>query len=162
MPPLKSADTTVPVERSQQQLVTLLRRYGAREFGFDEDPVSEVASVRFMIESSTGVPLPVRIEVSVRRVRERLYAGKKTTYRTRGRYVQAARQAQSHRTAWRLLVDWLDAALTTVAMGAQRVEEAFLPHVMLTLHDGTQGRVVDQLAPVLEHRVGFPRLEAGA
>ncbi len=159
MPPLKSAETKVPVERSQQQLVTLLRKYGAREFGFDEDPATEAAAVRFMIESSTGYPLPVRIEVSVRRVRERLYEGKKLTYR---RGEAESRKAQSHRTAWRLLVDWIDAALTTVAMGAQRVEEAFLPHVMLTLHDGSQGRVVDQLAPVLEHRTAFPRLGAGA
>ena len=140
--PLKSATTSVTVEKSQQSIVGLLRKFGAREFGFDEDPAAQVASVRFMYPAGPDRMLPVRIDVEVQRVHARLYEGKTT----RGYLTAAQKQArleQSHRTAWRLLVDWLDAALNTVAMGAQSAEDVFLAHTFVRVADGSMQRMKD-------------------
>ena len=145
MPPLKSADTRVTVEKSQQAIVVLLRKFGAREFGFDEDPGAQVASVRFMYPTSTEALMPVRIDVEVKRVYQRLYLGKQQRGYTTAAQKQA-REQQSHRTAWRLLYDWLDAALNTVAMGAQTAEDVFLAHAFVRVADGSMVRVKDYTA----------------
>lgn len=146
--PLKSADTRVTVEKTQQAIVGLLRKFGAREFGFDEDPKREVASVRFMYPTYAEQLLPVRIDVEVTRVYDRLYPV------VRGaRYIndaqRKARKEQAHRTAWRLLFDWLDAALNTVAMGAQTAEDVFLAHAFVRVADGSMVRVKDYASQAL-------------
>lgn len=160
MAPLKSADTRVSVEKSQQAIVTLLRKFGAREFGFDEDPTVQVASVRFMYPIGAGDMLPVRIDVDVTRVYARLYDQKSA----RGYATAVQRQArreQSHRTAWRLLFDWLDAALNTVAMGAQTAEDVFLAHAFVRVADGSMVRVKDYTARALSGG-SLPLLESGS
>jgi hypothetical protein len=160
MPPLKSADTRVTVEKSQQAIVSLLRKFGAREFGFDEDPDLLVASVRFMYPTSTETLMPVRIDVEVQRVYRRLYDGKGTRgYPTLAQ--KQARKEQSHRTAWRLLYDWLDAALNTVAMGAQTAEDVFLAHAFVRVADGSMVRVKDYTARALTGGT-LPLLGSGA
>jgi hypothetical protein len=162
--PLKSATTSVTVEKSQQAIVVLLRKFGAREFGFDEDSAAQVASVRFMYPTGAEQMLPVRIDVEVTRVYERLYPASTIT---RGylRYVtdaqRQARRAQSHRTAWRLLYDWLDAALNTVAMGAQTAEDVFLAHAFVRVADGSMVRVKDYTAGAL-YGGTLPMLGSGA
>jgi hypothetical protein len=162
--PLKSADTRVTVEKSQQAIVTLLRKFGAREFGFDEDPKAERASVRFMYPRGAESMLPVRIDVEVTRVYDRLYPDARALTR-RPRYVtdaqQKARKEQAHRTAWRLLFDWLDAALNTVSMGAQTAEDVFLAHAFLPTADGEMMRVKDYAAYALTGGT-LPRLGSGA
>jgi hypothetical protein len=146
--PLKSATTSVSVEKSQQAIIGLLRKFGAREFGFDEDPKLQVASVRFMYPTGAEQLLPVRIDVEVTRVHDRLYPVVKGA-----RYVtdahRHARKAQAHRTAWRLLFDWLDAALNTVAMGAQTAEDVFLAHAFVRVADGSMVRVKEYAAAAL-------------
>jgi hypothetical protein len=161
MPPLKSADTRVTVEKSQQAIVVLLRKFGAREFGFDEDPKSQMASVRFMYSTDAEQMLPVRIDVEVQRVYTRMYAEKKV----RGWGITAvqkkAREEQSHRTAWRLLFDWLDAALNTVAMGAQTAEDVFLAHAFVRVADGSMVRVKDYTKYAMNGGM-LPMLGSGA
>jgi hypothetical protein len=141
--PLKSATTTVTVEKSQQAIVVLLRKFGAREFGFDEEPTKQIASCRFMYPTGAEQLLPVRIDVDVTRVAARLAQGVKSRGWGPTQAQRDARKAQAHRTAWRLLYDWLDAALNTVAMGAQTAEDVFLAHAFV--------RVGDEMVQVKEY-----------
>lgn len=157
MPPLKSADTRVTVEKSQQAIVVLLRKFGAREFGFDEDPAAQLASVRFMYPTAPNQMLPVRIDVEVQRVYKRMYPKSAWSYRSD----EKTRKDQSHRTAWRLLFDWLDAALNTVAMGAQTAEDVFLAHAFVRVADGSMVRVKDYTARALTGGT-LPLLGSGA
>ena len=142
MTPLKSAETRVSVEATQQAIVKLLRKYEARGFGFDEDPETQMASVRFAFPSHGGNLLPVEIRVPVTAVYSKLYPKKSYEYRGDN----APRIAQAHRTAWRLLFDWLDAALNTVAMGAQSAEDVFLAHSFVRVADGSMVRMKDYAA----------------
>jgi hypothetical protein len=158
--PLKSATTSVTVEKSQQAIVALLRKFGAREFGFDEDPAAQLASVRFMYPTGAEQMLPVRIDVEVTRVYDRLYPHVKGARSTTQAQYQA-RTAQSHRTAWRLLFDWLDAALNTVAMGAQTAEDVFLAHAFVRVADGSMVRVKDYTAGAL-YGGSLPLLGSGS
>lgn len=139
---VKSADTKVSVAKSQQDIIAILQRYGARDFGFDVDPESQVATVRFRVTTG-GRNLPVELKVEVKNVYKALYDGK-DAWRGGDRTAQWREQAQ--RTAWRLLVDWLDAALSTTTMGIQTVEEVFLAHIVFQGFDGTPRRMVEHLA----------------
>ena len=52
-------------------------------------------------------------------------------------------QSQAERTAWRNLVDWLDASLAAVSIGLQTMDEVFLAHAVLETSDGQRGRFID-------------------
>ncbi len=137
---VKAGSTTVTVEKSQGDLLVILRRYGARDFGFDEDPNGQEASVRFRITHG-GRDLPVTLRVDVSAVYQALYKGKPTFVRGKDKKVEF--REQSKRTAWRLLVDWLDAACSTTALGIQSVEEVFLAHVMVRDERGQPCRLIE-------------------
>lgn len=164
---VKAGETTVTVEKSQQDIITLLRRYGARDFGFDEDPDSDVATVRFRVKGSSGGLFPVELVVHVDRVYAALY-GDRQPSRGAVRISDDGRKRllvewrhQSRRTAWRLLVDWLDAALSTTSLGVQTVEEVFLAHAVLPTADGGTGRVIDYITAAMLAKGGLPALPPG-
>jgi len=160
MPPfVKAADTTVPVEKSQQDIIKILGRYGARDFGFDDDPETRVATVRFKVKASQGM-IPVELKVHVDLVHKAMYEGKEPREWRRATEIRARWREQSKRTAWRLLVDWLDAALSTTSMGVQTVEEVFLAHVVLETVDGKRGRVIDYVQTAMVAGGGLPALPA--
>lgn len=163
---VKAGSTDVPVGKSQQDIIALLRRYGARDFGFDEDPEADVATVRFRVKGAAGL-FPVELVVHVGRVYAALYGDKEPrrgaveaseAWREK---IRAAWRDQSRRTAWRLLVDWLDAALSTTSLGVQTVEEVFLAHAVLPTADGKSGRVIDYITAAMINRGGLPALPRG-
>jgi len=137
---VKSADTQVAVEKSQQSLLVILRRYGARDFGFDEDPNGKEASVRFRITHG-GRDLPVQLRVDIDAVFQAMYTGKSNS--RGGRRIDAGWREQSKRTAWRLLVDWIDAACSTTALGIQSVEEVFMAHIVVRDHQNQPMRLIE-------------------
>lgn len=163
---VKARDTAVSVEKSQQDIVGLLRRYGARDFGFDEDPDTDVATVRFRVKGSGGL-FPVELRVHVDQVYVAMYGDKQPRrgavaasekYR---REITDKWRAQARRTAWRLLVDWLDAALSTTSLGVQTVEEVFLAHAVLPSEDGHSRRMIDYVMAAMLNKGGLPALPPG-
>ena len=163
---VKAGSTEVSVEKSQQAIVGLLQRYGARDFGFDEDPEADVATVRFRVKGAAGL-FPVELVVHVERVYAALYGDRqpsrgaiKVGEQERAR-IRVEWRKQARRTAWRLLVDWLDAALSTTSLGVQTVEEVFLAHAVLPNADGSSGRVIDYITAVMLQRGGLPALPRG-
>jgi hypothetical protein len=164
---VKAAETEVSVEKSQQAIIGLLQRYGARDFGFDQDPDTDVATVRFRVKGTSGL-FPVELVVHIDRVYAALYGEKSAARRgfhTRSEAEQARARAnwrdQARRTAWRLLVDWLDAALSTTSLGVQTVEEVFLAHAVLPTADGGTGRVIDYITAAMLAKGGLPALMPG-
>lgn len=163
---VKARDTAVSVEKSQQDIIVLLRRYGARDFGFDEDPDADVATLRFRVKGAAGL-FPVELVVHVERVYAAMYGdrepsrGAVSTSDEWKRKVLDGWRAQARRTAWRLLVDWLDAALSTTSLGVQTVEEVFLAHAVLPTVDGKSGRVIDYITAAMINRGGLPALPRG-
>jgi hypothetical protein len=41
------------------------------------------------------------------------------------------------------MLDWIDAALSAVSIGAQTIEEAFFAHTVIETADGQSGRLIE-------------------
>lgn len=98
-------NTKVPVDRSRNEIETLLARYGAGKFGYLQEDgraviMFEAADRRLRFD----LPLPVGIK---------------------------DRDAQECRRRWRALVLSIKAKLESVHSGIETFEEAFLAHVVM-------------------------------
>src|SRR5690348_2632630 len=138
---VKAADTSIAVEKSQQDAIAILRRYGATGFGFDHGP--DRAVIRFRIEGRE-----VELPVNVKQVYTALHGDAEPV---RGRYsltgdereaALARWREQAERVAWRNLVDWLDASLSMVTLGVRTLEETFFADLILESTDGMRGRAI--------------------
>lgn len=141
-PHVKAATTTVTVTKSQADLIALLRRYGARDFGFDEDPNGKEASVRFRVTTG-GRDLPVLMRVDIEAVYRALYPLTPKAYGSQLAKTIETRKQQAQRTAWRLLIDWIDAACSTTSIGLQSVEEVFMAHIVVRDHNNQPLRLIE-------------------
>jgi hypothetical protein len=154
---VKSAQTAVPVARSQSELEKVLRRYGATGFGVTADYEKMQTAVQIRVPDGPekdATQVPIRLVVDFRAVYDALYgqptiSGKKPDgtwgrlYDPKGydpRFVQ-----QAERVAWRHLVLWVDAACSASTVGLQRMSEAFLAHTLLRSADGRILRVIEQM-----------------
>lgn len=137
---VKSASTRVTVEETQGHIISVLHRYGASGFGFRR--VGDVVSVTFHIpEGKEGRERTVEIPIDIAKVRVKLNPKLAELNRARKQTTQVGGQAE--RVAWRIVLDWIDAALSAVSIGAQTLEEAFYAHTVIETMDGQRGRLVD-------------------
>jgi hypothetical protein len=138
---VKSWDTDVTVARSKGALEELLRRYGATGFTVSEDYASGTVLIGFNLPRSIELPADkqdsaeIAFTISYNQVLRRLRSMK--DFRTKenakafsNREAWATEQAA--RVAWRHLVLWADAALSSVDAGLQSLEEAFFAQHILT------------------------------
>jgi hypothetical protein len=152
---VKAADTSVPVARSQHELERILRRYGASGFGTQSDYEKGIARVFFRVPDGLDGPthIPIRLEVNIKAIADRLTAGRKRKPVARRKWVNGRMMTfepkndmeQAERVAWRHLVVWVDASLSAVAAGLQKVSEAFLAHTLVRGDKGQVIRIIDQL-----------------
>lgn len=139
---VKAATTVVSVEKSQADIIAVLNRYGASGFGFRR--VFEVVEVTFHMPTTEGQPdRTVMIPVSLDVLHRKLQAHNDRRVARGGHMRRVVPREQAERVAWRVLLDWIDAALLAVAMGAQTLEEAFFAHSVVTTQDGQTGRMID-------------------
>lgn len=139
---VKASTTTVPVEKSQGDIIAALHRYGAHGFGFRKVVGSSLTEVTFHVMAE-GVERTIRIPIDVDRVHAKVQAMTDDRVR-RGAHIKTkATREQSERVAWRVLLDWVEATLLAASMGAQTLEEAFFAHVEVTTDDGQTGRMID-------------------
>lgn len=153
---VKSATTSTSVYNSKAELERILRRYGADQFSTAQDYSKGLVVVQFTIPDTPekGAKLvPVRFPVETRRVYDRLF-GQPTRW-LNGKHVhnpdgyQPKQLEQAERVAWRNVILWVDAQLSSAAVGIQTVTEAFIAHAAI----GPNGeRVVDVLPDYLESR----------
>lgn len=135
---VKSAGTRVPVEETQGHIISVLHRYGASGFGFRR--IGEVVSVTFHIPGTDGRERTVEIPIDIARVRVKLNPKLAAIARNNKK---GADPTQAERVAWRVVLDWIDAALSAVSIGAQSIDEAFYAHTIIETMDGQRGRMVD-------------------
>jgi hypothetical protein len=145
-----ASNTTVGIGRSQDEIRTVLRRYGVTSLALVEH--ENRAGVQFTIKTlavKIDCPLPNRSDAQTTptgRVR-------------RSETVAEQKYAQANRQVWRALLLAIKAKLEVVESGIATVEEEFMPYIV-----ATDGRCLkDHLVPRLlnSHQATMKLLTAG-
>lgn len=134
---IKAAATKTSVDKSQADIIAALRRYGASGFGFRK--MADTVEVTFHMLNEAHAERTIVIPLSVDTVHKKLKAMKSQ----RAGAARPVSREQAERVAWRVLLDWIDAALLAVSVGAQTIEEAFFAHSIIVTSSGQTGRLVD-------------------
>lgn len=137
---MKSGDTNVPVEKSREDIRSLLKRHGAAAFGASEDYRTGRVVLTFAIPGASGGFTPVQMPIDTQRVYEALY-----TNQTADPAVIAQRREQAERVAWRQLYLIIDATLTAATLGIMKVSDVFMAHTVVVSDDGRSERMADYL-----------------
>jgi hypothetical protein len=134
-------DTSVPVERSKQQIRDALKRAGARgmqlEETWDSDGRIETCLVRFIwIPEESVTPVKVRLEATP------LAPEKRTDYRGGWKVSPEQRERQ----AWRGLSWYLESLVKAATFGIVPFEAVFLAYF-----EDAQGKTIgEHVIPMLE------------
>lgn len=146
---VKSATTSTAVVNSKSEIEKMLRRYGADAFAVTHDYTGGRAQVSFVVPESgekDAPKVPVRIPVDVQKVYHALYgmplkwSGSERVHNPQG--YDSKKMEQAERVAWRNLVLWIDAALSTATISLQTITETFFAHAVI----GPQGQTAMQWA----------------
>lgn len=146
-PRTPSQDTSVPVERSKEQIRDALKSAGARGVQFDElwEPETEFI-VRFLWSMGEGFDAVVRVRLEVKPL--------SPEKGVRGGWRVSPEQRE--RQAWRALAWYLKTMLEAASFGLMRFEDVFLSFV----EDETGHTIGERLIPMLEQgRLALPRGE---
>lgn len=133
--------TTVPVERSRNEIEATLARYGAQQFMYGWDAGG--ALIAFVVEPSPGQKRQVRFHLPLPSRDE-----KRFTHHSRGRRTPEAAEReweQACRQRWRSLLLVVKAKLEAVESGIATFEDEFLAYIMLPDGRTVGGWVTPQL-----------------
>ncbi len=122
--PLPNYSTTVDHQKTAEEIRKLLRGRVRRTI-FDEDSVSNITAIQFIINTDHGT-FPFRLPVNV----EACYAVLRDQ-REREEIGGFITMEKARRVAWRILKDWIRAQLGLIDTGMVATEEVFLPYLML-------------------------------
>lgn len=145
---VKAVDSAVPVDRSIAQVKKLVQEYGASGFSVAEDYKTAIVTVTFVLNPPEGGHVPIQIPVRVDKVYAAIYGTKPISgnYKASTASIKAKRMEQAARTAWRNVHLLVEAALSSVSLGVQTIEEVFMAHTLVALDDGRTARMTDYLA----------------
>jgi hypothetical protein len=146
------ADTTVPPEKSREQITKLLRDYGAEAVSWTESFTSNVTELRFVLKTPDNRMVQVRIVPPSFSVDRRTWVPEKGHYETK----PLPNWAQSYR----LLYYFLKAKLESIAFGLRDIEEEFLSDILVRGPGGEATTIGEIVRPQLESGKLIPMLPA--
>lgn len=145
---VKYESTEVAVEKTLASLAELIRRYGGRRFEQIWDAAGNAVAVRFAVDHPSFGELPVHLPARTGKISQILNeAGKWRSYPENEREGKIAEQ--SHRIAWRHIVDLTEQLLLAVQLDIKTLPEAFMADI--EVHDRELNETV-KMAEYLERR----------
>lgn len=120
--------TTVPSDRSRNQIEAVLHRYGARGFGYMTE--GNIAQIVFKMLGPDGSPMAVRMTLPLP-CRDSDEFCKTPTGKDRSPDAALKSWEQACRSAWRSLYLVVKAKLEAVDAGISTIEREFMPDLLL-------------------------------
>lgn len=124
---IKNFSTEIPVSRTIAEIEKMLTKYGATHIMKEYDGELPIMLV-FAINTGhgqMGVRLPIHPDRVLSVFKLQVNNGLLSHKYWDGDWAKE----QSHRVAWRIIKDWLDAQLTLLNIEMVKIEEIFLPYV---------------------------------
>ena len=124
---IKNYTTDIPVEQTIAEMQQLLVQNGARGIALEYDERGTIKDIFFKVIVNKK-ELPFRLPANADNVYTALHAGTPDHYHTR--YGEQWR-AEAERIAWRICKTWLEAQITLINLEQAKLEEVFLPYLIL-------------------------------
>ena len=128
--------TTIPVEKTVAEIEKLLSQNKAQRILKEFDGAGSLTSISFIISTEYG-PMPIKLPMNVRAVmqvinnqaREYTVRGRTKSRLVPKRFIDDMEQAK--RVGWRIIKDWLEAQCALLQLQMVKVQEIFLPYVVM-------------------------------
>jgi hypothetical protein len=124
---IKNYSTEVPTQKTIAEIQQLLVENGATGIALDYDGQGNLNALFFKI-AYQGKQLPFRLPAKPQQVYQALFAHMQ--YQGVERYKQL-RMEKATMIAWRICKLWLEAQLTHVNLGQAKIQEVFLPYLVV-------------------------------
>ena len=122
---LKNYTSQVPASTSIINIERLLVKHGARQILKTYDPNGRVDSICFII-TTQGTEMPFRLPARVKECERFLMD--ETTRRTKAE-TRKKIPAQAERTAWKILMDWVEAQMAMIELAQVEFMEVFMSYL---------------------------------
>ncbi len=122
---IKNYTTEIPTHQTVAEIQQLLAENGATGIAFDYDGQGNLVAVFFRVMYQ-GKALPFRLPAKPLEVYQALFSGMTQEWKYKDQRLEKAT-----RIAWRVCKLWLEAQLTHVNLGQAKVQEVFLPYLVL-------------------------------
>ena len=109
-------------EQTGAEIANVLKNYGLAKFMTDYKN-GEVIGCIFAIEID-GKEIPMKLPVNWKPLLEMAKMGET-------KYIKPGDTAQAKRVAWRQVFRWMEAQLSLVEIGMVKIQEVFLPYMMV-------------------------------
>lgn len=127
---IKNYTTSIAVRKTIGEIEELLVSKGAEKIMIDyanQEPIG----LMFMLKTDRG-QIPIKLPARVSGVEAIFYKNKKPRHNWMNPEPLNDREKdQAKRTAWRNIKDWIDAQLALVETEMVRMEEVFLPYIIM-------------------------------
>ena len=125
--PILDYTTKVPVSRTISQIQAKLVEHGARAVMMEYGDDGKIKALSFEVPMPNGKKLPIRLPVDTEATLRVL----KRQWNNREIPGQYANEAHAYRVAWRIIKDWVEAQMSLLETEMVRMEEIFLPYVLV-------------------------------
>jgi hypothetical protein len=124
---IKNYTTDIPVEQTIAEIQKLLVQNGARGIALEYDERGTIKDIFFKVIVNKK-ELPFRLPAKADKVYTTLHEG--TPDHNHTRYGEQW-QEEAERIAWRICKTWLEAQITLINLEQAKLEEVFLPYLIL-------------------------------
>ena len=124
---IKNYTTNIPVEKTIAEIQKLLAHNGARGIALEYDEQGNIKDIFFKIILNNK-ELPFRLPAKADNVYATLHEGSPDHYHARYGHQW---QEEAQRIAWRICKTWLEAQLTLINLEQAKMEEVFLPYLVM-------------------------------
>jgi len=121
--PLLNYTTKIAADKTAAEIVSILAKHRATNIMMDYDGAGTITGIKWRVDSEHG-PLGFSLPVNVDAVFQVMT--KQRVHLTDS----DRRRAQSERTAWRNIKDWVEAQMALLESGQAPLEQIFLPYML--------------------------------
>ena len=127
---IKNYTSGCTINRSVSEIQNLLSAKGAEKIMVDYKN-NEPTGIMFLISTPKG-QMPIKLPVKTENVERIFQLNKKPKYDwMKPEPLNAQEKEQAKRTAWKNIYDWIDAQLALLETEMVKLEEIFLPYVVM-------------------------------